>query len=236
MIKIRNIEKVYKKFSVLKNMSLDFENGTCTAIMGPNGSGKTTLLKSILGLVIPEQGDIYVDGANIRNNYLYRKKIGYMPQTAYYPENLKSGEVISIIKEIRNAKEANDKELFESFATNSFGSKAISALSQGMKQRLSGALAFMFDSDIIILDEPTAGLDPHSSEILKKKILKEKEKGKLILFTTHIISEVAELADRFIFMYEGNIHIDEKIHRDKERNGNSISELITGLFKKNEWQ
>jgi Cu-processing system ATP-binding protein len=232
MIEINGLKKSYGKFSVLKDLNLCFDKSSVTVLMGPNGSGKTTLLKCILGLVIPEKGVISVNGIDIRNNYLYREYIGYMPQTAFYPENLKVKEVISIIKNIRGNENAVDFELVEQFNIESYINKSISSLSQGMKQRLSASLAFMFDSPIIILDEPTAGLDPHSSDFLKEKIIKEKTKGKLIILTTHIKSDAEELADRFIFMLDGKISIDEaNINNNHTTQNAYITELISGLFQ-----
>ncbi|MBI5403400.1 MAG: ABC transporter ATP-binding protein [Ignavibacteriae bacterium] len=227
------MNKTYNKLKALDNVDLFFEKGEIVALLGPNGSGKTTLLKSILGLVLPESGDIFVNGKNIKRDFRYREMIGYMPQTASYPENLKVEEVLKIIKDIRNKKEYED-ELMKELKIEEMYCKKINALSQGMKQRLSAALTFLFDSDIIILDEPTAGLDPASADYLKMKILKEKTKGKLIIVTTHIISEVEELADRFIFMHEGRVKIEDGIDKLKVQN-NGFRKSISNLFKEYEW-
>jgi Cu-processing system ATP-binding protein len=204
--------------------------------MGPNGSGKTTLLKCILGLVLPDAGEIKVNGINIRNNFEYRQKIGYMPQTAHFPENIKVNEVIQIVKEIRGEKTSFDFEIFEAFGIDNFSQKKISALSQGMKQKVSASLTFMFNSEILILDEPTVGLDPLSSEYIKEKILKEKENGKLILITTHILNEVKELSDRLIFLLEGEVRVNRLIEpNEKKEKSNGILEKFTDLFRNYDW-
>ena len=234
MINIKGLNKSYNKFNVLKDIDLTMNKGEVVTLMGPNGSGKTTLLKCILGLVLPESGEIIVNDINIKNNYRYREFIGYMPQVAYYPENLKVKEVFTVIKEIRGKEKATDFELMKAFKIDDMQNKNISSLSQGMKQRLSGALTFLFDSEIIILDEPTAGLDPASAEIMKKKIIKEKAKGKLIIITTHIISEVEELADRLIFMYEGSIKLEKKVDKMNIQN-NGFKKSISKLFEQYEW-
>lgn len=237
MIDIRNINKSYGKFEVLKSVCLEIHKGQILTLMGPNGSGKTTLLKCILGLVLADRGDIMVDGSNIKNNFEYRNKIGYMPQTAHFPENIKVKDVIQIIREIRGEKTAVDSEIYETFGIENFAYKKISALSQGMKQKVSASLTFMFDSEILILDEPTVGLDPLSAEYLKGKILKEKEKGKLILITTHILNEVKELSDRLIFLLEGEIRVDKMTGgKEKEENSNGILEKFSDLFKNYEWK
>ncbi len=237
MIDIRNITKSYGKFEVLKSVNLEINEGQILTLMGPNGSGKTTLLKCLLGLVLPDSGDIFVNGINVRNNFEYRQKIGYMPQTAHFPENIKVSDVMQIIREIRGEKTAVDFEIFETFGIENFSQKKISALSQGMKQKVSASLTFMFDSEILILDEPTVGLDPLSAEFLKGKILKEKDKGKLILITTHILNEVKEMSDRLTFLLEGEVRVDRLIEaKEKEEKSNGILEKFSDLFKNYEWK
>lgn len=237
MIDIRNINKSYGRFKVLKSVCLEFEKGQILTLMGPNGSGKTTLLKCILGLVLPDSGDILVNNSNVRNNFEYRNKIGYMPQTAHFPENIKVSDIIQIVREIRGEKTAVDFEIFDTFGIENFAYKKISTLSQGMKQKVSASLTFMFDSEILILDEPTVGLDPLSAEYLKEKILKEKEKGKLILITTHILNEVKVLSDRLIFLLEGEVRVDKMIDGiEKEEKSNGILEKFSDLFKNYEWK
>jgi Cu-processing system ATP-binding protein len=233
MIKINGLNKTYNKIKALDNINLFFGKGEVVALLGPNGSGKTTLLKSILGLVLPESGEIFVNETDIKKNFTYREMIGYMPQTASYPDNLKVNEVIKIIKDIRNKKNY-DNRLMEDLKIEEMSDKRTNSLSQGMKQRLSAALTFLFDSDIIILDEPTAGLDPASSDFLKMKIAKEKSNGKLIIITTHIINEVEELADRFIFMHEGRVKIEKEINKAEIQN-NGFRKSISDLFKEYEW-
>lgn len=237
MIDIRNITKSYGKFEVLKSVNLEINEGQILTLMGPNGSGKTTLLKCLLGLVLPDSGDIFMNGINVRNNFEYRQKIGYMPQTAHFPENIKVSDVMQIIREIRGEKTAVDFEIFETFGIENFSQKKISALSQGMKQKVSASLTFMFDSEILILDEPTVGLDPLSAEFLKGKILKEKDKGKLILITTHILNEVKEMSDRLTFLLEGEVRVDRLIEaKEKEEKSNGILEKFSDLFKNYEWK
>lgn len=235
MIEVNNINKHYGKFHILRSINLKIEKGQIVTVMGPNGSGKTTLLKCILGLVLPDSGSITVNGINIKNNFEYRHKIGYMPQTAFFPENIRVKDVIQIIKEIRGEKSATDFELYDYYGIENFTEKKISSLSQGMKQKVSSALTFMFDSELLILDEPTAGLDPLSAEYMKLKIKKERAKGKLIIITTHILSEVEELSNRIIFLLEGEV----KVNRENGNSNNeteSILNKFTELFKSYEWK
>lgn len=209
MIKIENLKKKFGKNEALKGVELEMGSGSVIAIMGPNGSGKTTLLKCILGLVKADEGKIYVKNCLVNGECDYKRHIGYMPQYSCFPENLKVKEVMAMIKDIRGNNMKYDEELVEKLKIAEMNDKQISQLSGGMKQRVSSAAAFLFNAEIIILDEPTAGLDPVSSEIVKNKILEEKQKGKLVIITSHIVSEVEAMADRIIYMLEGKIYFDE---------------------------
>ena len=203
MIEIKDIQMSYGKFKALNGIDLKLEKGQVAALMGPNGSGKSTLLKSILGLVIPESGKILVNGEDTKDQFLYRNNIGYMPQIANYPENLKVKELFKIVKDIRSRYKDLDEELIESFKIHKIYEKYFGQLSGGYKQRVTASLAFLFDPEILILDEPTASLDPLSTEILKTKILDTKKRDKLLIISSHIISEMDELADRIVYLLDG---------------------------------
>ena len=205
MITVKNLVKNFGKNKVLKNVNLTIDEGKVTAIVGPNGSGKTTLIKTILGLVRPTSGIIEVDGAQIKDDYLYRNKIGYMPQIARYPENLTGNEIISLIKSIRESNEYNDEEILSSLKLITEMEKPFKNLSGGTKQKISAVIAFAFNAKIIILDEPTAGLDPISSSYFKDLVTKQKEEKKTIILTSHLMNEVQELSDEIVFLLEGDI-------------------------------
>lgn len=205
MININNLNKNFGKTQVLRSINLTIESGKVTAIVGPNGSGKTTLIKTILGLVKPSSGSIEVEGENIRNNFLYKNKIGYIPQIARYPDNLTANELISLVRELRNSKDISSADLIKSFNLNDEMEKPFKNLSGGTKQKVSATIAFAFNPKIYFLDEPTAGLDPVSSIYFKDLVLKEKPNEKTIILTSHIMSEVQELADEIVFLLEGEI-------------------------------
>jgi Cu-processing system ATP-binding protein len=231
MIEIENLKKSFKKLPVLKGVNLSFKPGEVVAVMGPNGSGKTTMLKSLVGLVIPDGGAIFIKGENIKNNWKIRQHIGYMPQIARYPENLKVKELIEMIKEVRGIQEEYDEELIEQLKVLQLYDKTMGTLSGGSKQKVGAVLAFLFNPEIIILDEPTAGLDPVSAEHVKNKIIQEKQKGKLVIVTSHIISEVEEIAGRIVYMLEGKVHIDNSVAEIKAatrevRLGKAIAGII----------
>lgn len=217
MIDVRNLHKKFGKNHVLKGVDLHIEDGGIFAILGPNGSGKTTLIKSILGMVIPNAGEIEIDGKKVKNNWKYRNNIDYLPQIANFPSNLTVQELVQMIKDLRSAKVTKDKELIELFKLEPFLNKKLGNLSGGTKQKVNIVLAFMFDSPLIILDEPTSGLDPISLLRLKGLINSEKQKGKTILVTSHIMDFVEEIANDIVFILEGKIYFKGSISELKER-------------------
>ncbi len=232
MIEVKNINKKFGKLQVLKDVSITFKKGECIALIGPNGCGKTTLIKSILGMVLPNKGEITFDEKSIKNDYLYRNRIGYMPQIGRYPDTMTIGQVIEMIKKIRNTTDVLDEELIEAFQLEKMFDKQMRTLSGGTTQKVSATLAFLFNPDVLILDEPTAGLDPLASEIIKEKIIKEKQKGKLILITSHLLSELDDLITEIIFMQDGEIKFHKKVTELlEETNEIKISKAIANVLK-----
>ena len=205
MITIHDLQKRFGKLSVLNSIAYQFEESAVTAVVGPNGSGKTTLIKCILGLVKPDAGAILIDGKKLNGDWNYKRHIGYMPQLARFPENLTVSEIITMIKDLRAQEKNYDEELYHQFKLEQEKNKKLRTLSGGTRQKVSAVIAFLFNPDILILDEPTAGLDPMASSRLKDKILKEKAAGKTFILTSHIMSELEELSDNLVFLLEGSI-------------------------------
>lgn len=233
MIEVKNLTKKFGKFTALDDLNLSFTNSKSIALIGPNGCGKTTLIKSILGLNVIETGDILVDGKSVKDDYRYRQDIGYMPQIGRYPENMSIGQTIKMIKDTRKISETHlDTELLENFELEKMYGKKMGTLSGGTTQKVSAVLAFMFDPKVIILDEPTAGLDPLASEILKNKIIKEKNRGKLIIITSHLLSELDDIVSEIVFMNEGKIIVQQSVtDLMTERKSEKISESIISILK-----
>ncbi|MBP0613655.1 ABC transporter ATP-binding protein [Chryseobacterium sp. cx-311] len=233
MIEIKNLTKKFNNFTALENLNLSFTNGKSIALIGPNGCGKTTLIKCILGLNVIEIGDILVGGKSVKEDFRYRKDIGYMPQIGRYPENMTIEQTVNMIRETRNVKDADlDTELLDAFELTKIFGKKMGNLSGGTTQKVSAVLAFMFDPKIIILDEPTAGLDPLASEILKNKIIKERNRGKLIIITSHLLSELDDIVSDIVFMNEGRVIVQQSVEDlMTEHKSERISESIISILK-----
>jgi Cu-processing system ATP-binding protein len=208
MITARGVRKSFGKLPVLNGFDLDVARASITAIVGPNASGKTTFNRIVLGLVRADAGDIVFDGRRLNGDATYRERIGYMPQIARYPENLSGRDVMSLVRDVRGDRAPRDEELVDRFTLGPVLDKPLRVLSGGMRQRINAALAFLFRSDLLILDEPTAGLDPISAGTLKDKMRRERDAGRTLIVTSHVLSELDEVADRIAFLLDGVVRFD----------------------------
>ena len=203
LVRITDLVKAFRSLPVLRSVDLVVGTGRVMAIVGPNGEGKTTLIKSLLGLTHPDAGRISFAGVEVNGDEGYRARIGYMPQIARYPENLTGAELIAMLKDLRGADAQLDEELIRLLDLESALAKPLRVLSGGTRQKVNAVMAFLFSPELLVLDEPTAGLDPLSSRILKDKILAASSSGRTVIVTSHIMNELEELADDVAFLLEG---------------------------------
>ena len=234
MITVSDLNKKFGKLDVLKSIQVDFGPGKSYAMIGPNGSGKTTLIKCILGMVIPDKGIITVNGKSIANDWSYRHLIGYMPQIGRYPEQMRIGQIFDMIRDIRKDQSNTDEDLIKEFKLDQMKDKRMHTLSGGTRQKVSASLAFLFKPRVLILDEPTAGLDPIAVEILKEKILVEKNNDRTFLITSHIMSDLDELTSNVVYLEEGKILFNDTIDLLKEETGElKLGRAIATIMKRN---
>lgn len=204
MITLDGVRKSYGARAVLEGVSLGLASGRILALVGPNGSGKTTLIKLILGLAHPDAGRLMLDGVPFDAAGLYRARIGYAPQAPRYPEHLRVGEVIVMLRALRPGAEV-DETLLDDFGLRAEWKTPVGTLSGGWRQKLANACAVLFAPDVLILDEPTAGLDPVASGLFKQHLRAARASGRAILISSHILSELEELADDVAFLCDGRL-------------------------------
>ena len=216
MITIRNLKKSFRSLEVLRGVDLDIAPAGVTALVGPNGSGKTTLIKSILGLTRSDAGQILVDSRRIDAAGEYRKKIGYMPQIARFPENLTATELLAMLRDLRGlSREETDESLVGRFELERDMSKPLRTLSGGTRQKVNAVIAFLFHPRLLILDEPTAGLDPIASGVLKDTIIAARDDGRTVVVSSHVISELEEITDDVAFILDGRTRFQGPIRKLK---------------------
>ena len=223
MLEIRGLAKRFGALDVLRGVDLVVRTGRVTAVVGPNGAGKTTLIKSILGLTRPDAGTVLLGGVPAVGD-AYRARIGYMPQIARFPENLTAADLIAMLVDLRGGAvagaAARDEELVAQFELAPHLRKPLRALSGGTRQKVNAVLAFLFRPELLVLDEPTAGLDPVASAVLKDRIAAERAAGRTFVLTSHVTSELEELADDVAFLLEGRVAfagpVEELLRRTRQ--------------------
>ena len=205
MIQISRLTKRFGAQEVLRGVDLHIERGRVTGIVGPNGAGKTTLVKMILGLSHPTSGEIRVDDTVVNGDERYRARIGYMPQIARFPDNLTASELFAMLRDLRGDSGDLDEEMLKRFQLAPHLDKPLRILSGGTRQKVNACLALLFRPSLLLLDEPTAGLDPLSSATLKDKIHALRAEGVTVVVASHIMSELEELCDDVAFLLDGSV-------------------------------
>jgi len=203
MIRTCALTKRFGTNEVLRGVDVDIGRGRVTGIVGPNGAGKTTLIKILLGLTRGDSGVVAFDGVAIDGDPSYRSRIGYMPQIAKFPENLTARELFALLRSVREHPRGDDETLIDRFGLREQLDKPLRVLSGGTRQKVNAVMAFLFDPDLLVLDEPTAGLDPAASALLKDEIRAERARGKAVIVTSHVMAELEELCDDIVFLLEG---------------------------------
>jgi len=227
------LRKRFGRIEVLKGVDVAIKRGRVTAVLGPNAAGKSTLIKCILGLTRPDSGSLTVNSAIVDGDPAHRADLGYMPQVARFPENLTGREVVRLLRDLRGDTVPEDDELFDAFGLVRELDKPVRTLSGGTRQKLNAAVAFMFRASILILDEPTAGLDPVASGILKDKIAQARAEGRSILLSSHVLSELDELVDDVVFLLDGRVEFEGSLRRLREATGESrLERAIARLMQR----
>ena len=210
VIAIKGITKQFGNFSALDNLSLEINENRCLGFLGPNGAGKTTLIKILTGLIKPNAGTIYIDGIDVsKNSTTVLSKIGAVVETPEFYSYLTPYDVLSFFGKLRGIpKKTLDEKInstLELVGLEKWSRKKIGKFSKGMKQRLALASALIHEPPILILDEPTTGLDPRGSVEIREIINSLKKSGKTIFFSSHLLNEVQETCDEIALIDKGKL-------------------------------
>lgn len=204
-LELRNLSKRFGRTQALDQVNLEIKGPGLIFLVGPNASGKTTLFKSILGLVRADSGSLYYKGQQILpSSTSIRQSMGYMPQVARFPQNLTARDLFSLTKPMRRMDQAPDTDLYEAFNVDQFADQPMVRLSGGTRQKVLAALAFYYRPELVVLDEPTAGLDPEHSKILLDKLYAE-QSNKLIIMSTHILYEANRMGQGAVYLNDGHL-------------------------------
>jgi ABC-2 type transport system ATP-binding protein len=225
-IEVKNLLKEYGEQKAVNNISFTVNQGEIVGFLGPNGAGKSTTMKIITGYLQQTAGEAFVCGINVAEQPLEsKKKIGYLPElnALYYDMYVK--EYLGFVAEVQKIKDAKNKinSVIETVGLQAESSKKIAQLSKGYKQRVGLAAALIHDPEVLILDEPTTGLDPN--QIIEiREVIKKQGLNKTVLFSSHILQEVEAICDRVIIINKGNIVADDKLS-NLQKNNNSLQSI-----------
>lgn len=197
MIRVANLSKRFGAFTAVRNVTFEIRRGEVFAFLGPNGSGKTTTLKTMAGLAHPSEGTVHIGGYDMSREPLKARQLfSYLPQRVSFPEQLSPREILRFYARVRGIPQSFAEEALRKAQWNGFADKPVGQFSGGMIQRLGMSVASIADAPILFLDEPTANLDPQGVKRFREFILEQKSRQKTVIFTTHLLDEAEQLADR----------------------------------------
>jgi ABC-2 type transport system ATP-binding protein len=211
-ISVKRLVKNYNGINAVNNISFDVRKGEIFGFLGPNGAGKTTTIKSILGLIQIDSGIIKINDNDIKNNGKNAKKmVGYLPERVAFYDNLTAVQNLSFIAEIKNSSKEECISLIKEFGLKDAINKKVGTFSKGMIQRLGMSRALIGNPNILILDEPSGGLDPRGVVLIRSKIKEMKNKGITVFVSSHILSEIQEICDRVGIINKGKIVAEDSV-------------------------
>ena len=234
-IDVSHLTKTYDDFKAVNDISFQVQKGEVFGFLGPNGAGKTTTIKSILDLIHADSGMIRINGYDIKSQGKQAKQfIGYMPEKVAFYDNLTALQNMMFYAEIKHASKEECMHLIIEYGLGESGKKRVGKFSKGMVQRLGMARAVLGNPPILILDEPTGGLDPRGVVLIRDKILEMKQKGTTIFVSSHILSEVQEVCDRVGIINKGVIVAQDSVEglRKKLNLKPQITVTVEGLSEK----
>lgn len=206
MIRYAGLSKMYGTIVAIDSLTLEVGRGEVFALLGPNGSGKTTSLKAAAGLIRPTRGNVFLGENELPAlESEARSVLSYLPQKVGFADSLKGREIVEFHRALRNVDRSRVREVLEMVSLNGAADQAVGTYSGGMVQRLGLAVAILADAPLLLLDEPTAALDPEGLAVFYAQIESGKREGKTMFFTSHQMGDVERLADRFGIVVSGRL-------------------------------
>ncbi|MFC1587772.1 ABC transporter ATP-binding protein [Planctomycetota bacterium] len=228
-LEITGVSKSYGDFQAVKNISTAIPAGCICGFLGPNGAGKTSTIRMIMNIVLPDTGDIKILGTSGRDNLT---RVGYLPEERGLYRKMTVREVIIFFGELKGMSRSQCRQEIDSwlqdFGLAEWASKKVQDLSKGMQQKIQFITTVIHNPDLLILDEPFSGMDPVNTEMMIKTILRLKQEGKTILFSTHIMEQAEKICDIIVLINKGEIILDGKLADVKEKYGRNTVRLQLG--------
>ena len=231
MISARNITLAYGKRVLFDEVNINFTKGNCYGVIGANGAGKSTTLKMLAGFLEADKGSILLNASVVHQNASdVKKQIGYLPESNALYQDLYVKEYLQFLTAVHSITNASAaiQSVIEKTGLGQMQNKKIAALSKGYKQRLGIAAAIIHQPTLILLDEPTAGLDPNQL-IEIRALIQSLSKDSMILFSTHILQEVTAICDRVLVLHQGRLVADEPTRQLLDKHGASLEEIFKML-------
>ena len=228
IVKIKSLDKNYGNKEVIKNMNLDIPKGRIIGLLGPNGSGKSTLIKLINGLLHPNSGEILINGIN--PSIQTKKIVSYLPERTYLNDWMKVKDLLAFFNDFYDDFDIDKaNSMLVSLKINA--NEKLKTMSKGTKEKVQLILVMSRKADLYILDEPIGGVDPAARSFILKTILSNYCEDSTLLIATHLISEIENVCDDVIFIYNGNIVLQGNVEDIREEKGKSIDALFREEFK-----
>lgn len=224
---LNRISKSFGSFCAVKDLSLEIEPGQVYGLLGPNGAGKTTTIRMIMGIILPDEGDIRILGEP--NSLKILDKVGYLPEERGLYKKMKVIDILFFFGELKGIKKKEMTQIIpgwlERFDLTDWKDKKVEDLSRGMQQKLQIIITFMHKPKLIILDEPFTGLDPVNTSLVKDVLLELKEKGVTIIFSTHLMEQVEKLCDSICLINKGQSVLQGSLRDVKKQHGQNRIKL-----------